>query len=81
LTVERGWLVLEPVYRENDTSASTRSRTRRPVFEEMLHDLSGGCAGVRRHVEVKLALVLVAAGLLLLGRLALDALARYVDQV
>jgi hypothetical protein len=47
----------------------------------MLHDLSGGCAGVRRHVEVKFALVLVAAGLLLLGCLALDALARYVDQV
>lgn len=30
---ERGWEVLERPYRENDTSASTRSRTKRPVFE------------------------------------------------
>ncbi len=40
LAAERGWQVLEPVYRENDVSASTRSKKRRPVFEQMLSDLS-----------------------------------------
>lgn len=43
---ERGWLVLEPVYRENDTSASTRSKKRRPVFEQMLQDVAAGSVGV-----------------------------------
>lgn len=43
---ERGWLVLEPVYRENDTSASTRSKKRRPVFDKMLDDLADGSVGV-----------------------------------
>jgi site-specific DNA recombinase len=43
---ERGWLVLEPVYRENDTSASTRSKKRRPVFEQMLQDVADGSVGV-----------------------------------
>ncbi len=33
MAAERGWTVLDPVYRENDTSASTKSRTRRTVFE------------------------------------------------
>ncbi len=46
LAAERGWLVLEPVYRENDVSASTRSKKRRPVFEQMLSDLSDRSAGV-----------------------------------
>lgn len=46
LAAERGWLVLEPVYRENDVSASTRSRKRRPVFEQLLSDLSERSAGV-----------------------------------
>lgn len=43
---DRGWLVLEPVYRENDTSASTRSKKRRPVFEKMLEDVADGSVGV-----------------------------------
>lgn len=46
MAAERGWVVLEPVYRENDTSASTRSRQRRPVFEQMLTDLARGPATV-----------------------------------
>jgi site-specific DNA recombinase len=43
---ERGWLLLEPVYRENDTSASTRSKKRRPVFEQMLEDVVDASVGV-----------------------------------
>lgn len=39
---DRGWLVLEPVYRENDTSASTRSTKKRPVFEQLLSDVGDG---------------------------------------
>ncbi len=42
LAHERGWEVLEPPYRENDTSASTRSRTKRPVFERLLADAAAG---------------------------------------
>ena len=43
---ERGWLVLEPVYRENDTSASTKSRQRRPVFDQLLQDAEQGTFNV-----------------------------------
>ena len=43
---ERGWLVVEPVYRENDTSASTATKKRRPVFDQMLEDLSSGATDV-----------------------------------
>jgi len=46
LAAVRGWLVLEPVYRESDVSASTRSKKRWPVFEQMLSDLGDRCAGV-----------------------------------
>jgi site-specific DNA recombinase len=46
MAAERGWLVLEPVYRENDVSASTRSKKRRPVFEQMLREVEDGSVGV-----------------------------------
>jgi site-specific DNA recombinase len=46
LAAERGWVVLEPVYRENDVSASTRSKKRRPVFEQLLSDLGDRSVGV-----------------------------------
>ncbi len=46
MATERGWVVLEPVYRENDVSASTRSKKRRPVFDRMLDDLAGRSAAV-----------------------------------
>jgi site-specific DNA recombinase len=46
MAAERGWTVLEPVYRENDTSASTRSRKRRPVFEQLLQDVEHGAVQV-----------------------------------
>ncbi len=50
MAAERGWTVLEPVYRENDTSASTKSKTRRPVFEQLLQYAEsgsvGGCPGL-----------------------------------
>jgi site-specific DNA recombinase len=39
---DRDWLVLEPVYRENDASASTRSEKRRPVFEQLMQDVASG---------------------------------------
>jgi hypothetical protein len=42
---DRGWVVLEPVYRENDASASTRSKKRRPVFEQLMEDVAGGGGG------------------------------------
>lgn len=42
MAADRGWVVLEPVYRENDTSASTRSKKRRPVFEQLMQDVSAG---------------------------------------
>lgn len=42
MAAERGWTVLEPVYRENDTSASTKSRQPRPVFEQLLQDSERG---------------------------------------
>jgi site-specific DNA recombinase len=38
----RGWVVLEPVYRENDTTASTRSKKSRPVFEQLIQDVTAG---------------------------------------
>lgn len=43
---ERGWVQAAEPYRENDTSASTRSRTKRPVYEAMLADLRAGMADV-----------------------------------
>ena len=43
---ERGWVQAVEPYRENDTSASTRSRTKRPVYEAMLADLRAGMADV-----------------------------------
>ncbi len=46
MAAERGWTVLEPIYRENDTSASTKFRTRRPVFEQLLADAESGAVGV-----------------------------------
>jgi site-specific DNA recombinase len=46
LASDRGWTVLEPVYRENDTSASTRSRKRRPVFDQLLQDAEHGAVTV-----------------------------------
>lgn len=46
MAAERGWTVLEPIYRENDTSASTRSRKRRPVFEQLLTDVEQGAITV-----------------------------------
>lgn len=46
MAAERGWTVLEPVYRENDTSASTSSRKRRPVFDQLLHDADRGAVQV-----------------------------------
>ncbi len=42
MAADRGWVVLEPVYRENDTSASTPSKKRRPVFEQLLQDVAAG---------------------------------------
>jgi site-specific DNA recombinase len=42
MAADRGWLVLEPVYRENDVSASTRSKKRRPVYEQLLQDVGAG---------------------------------------
>ena len=38
---DRDWLVLEPVYRKNDASASTRSEKRRQVFEQLMQDVAG----------------------------------------
>jgi site-specific DNA recombinase len=46
LVNERGWVQAAEPYRENDTSASTRSRTKRPVYEKMLADLRAGTADV-----------------------------------
>jgi site-specific DNA recombinase len=46
MAAERGWMVLEPVYRENDTSASTKSRSPRPVFEHLLQDVESGAVEV-----------------------------------
>ncbi len=43
---ERGWVQAAEPYRENDTSASTRSRTKRPVYEKMLADLRAGIGDV-----------------------------------
>ena len=37
---QRGWQVLEPIYRDNDISA--RSRRARPHFERLLHDIASG---------------------------------------
>ena len=45
MAAERGWSVVDPIYRENDTGASTRSN-RRAVFEQMLHDVEDGSIGV-----------------------------------
>lgn len=42
----RGWELAFPPFRENDTSASTRSSTRRPVYEQMLAQLQAGMADV-----------------------------------
>lgn len=41
-----GWDLVRPPYRENDTSASTKSTARRPVYEAMLADLQAGAARV-----------------------------------
>jgi DNA invertase Pin-like site-specific DNA recombinase len=43
---ERGWVQAAEPYRENDTSASTRSKAQRPVYEAMLADLRAGRADV-----------------------------------
>jgi site-specific DNA recombinase len=43
---ERGWVQAAEPYRDNDMSASTRSRTKRPVYEAMLADLRAGKADV-----------------------------------
>ncbi len=46
LISQRGWELARPPYRENDTSASTRSTAKRPVYEAMVADLrpaSGRC--------------------------------------
>jgi site-specific DNA recombinase len=43
---ERGWVQGAGPYRENDTSASTRSTAKRPVYEAMLADLRAGTAEV-----------------------------------
>jgi hypothetical protein len=40
------WVQVREPYRENDTSASTRSRSKRPVYEGMLADLRAGVADV-----------------------------------
>jgi hypothetical protein len=36
------WVILEPVYRENDVSASTSSKKRRPIYEQLLQDVAAG---------------------------------------
>jgi site-specific DNA recombinase len=40
----RGWELACPPFRENDTSASTRSSAKRPVYEAMLAQLQAGVA-------------------------------------
>src|SRR5689334_22471402 len=46
LVSSRGWELALPPCRENDTSASTRSATKRPVYEQMLAQLHAGMADV-----------------------------------
>src|SRR4051812_16083623 len=46
LVTQRGWELARPPYRENDTSASTRSTAKRPVYEAMLADLQAASAKV-----------------------------------
>jgi DNA invertase Pin-like site-specific DNA recombinase len=46
LVTQRQWDLARPPYRENDTSASTKSLARRPVYEAMLADLQAGAAQV-----------------------------------
>jgi site-specific DNA recombinase len=46
LISSRGWELAFPPFRENDTSASTRSSTKRPVYEQMLAQLQAGMADV-----------------------------------
>ena len=46
LITQRGWELARPPYRENDTSASTKSTAKRPVYEAMLTDLQAGVARV-----------------------------------
>jgi DNA invertase Pin-like site-specific DNA recombinase len=46
LISSHGWELAFPPFRENDTSASTRSVTKRPVYEGMLAQLHAGMADV-----------------------------------
>ena len=46
LISSRGWELAFPPFRENDTSASTRSAAKRPVYERMLAQLQAGMADV-----------------------------------
>jgi site-specific DNA recombinase len=46
LISSRGWELAFPPFRENDTSASTRSSSKRPVYEQMLAQLQAGMADV-----------------------------------
>lgn len=46
LISSRGWELAFPPFRENDTSASTRSTTKRPVYAQMLAQLQAGLADV-----------------------------------
>ena len=46
LITQRGWELARPPYRENDSSASTRTTAKRPVYEAMLTDIQAGAAQV-----------------------------------
>lgn len=46
LIARNGWLLAGEPYRENDTSASTRSTAKRPVYERMLTDVAAGLVDV-----------------------------------
>lgn len=44
LITRNGWELVRPPYRENDTSASTRTGAKRPVYEQLVADLQAGTA-------------------------------------
>jgi site-specific DNA recombinase len=46
LIIRNGWELVRPPYRENDTSASTRTGAKRPVYEQLVVDLQAGTAEV-----------------------------------
>ena len=41
-----GWQLVGEPYRENDTSASTRTKIHRPAYEQLLSDVNAGLVDV-----------------------------------